>query len=242
MPNNSKDAHGLTPLMKATLTLACDAAHLQALIDAGADVNAATSEGYTPLHCAAMADWSEDHVGGMEVLLKAGAEIEARGNIQGGPGWTPLLLAAAEGYSAQVRTLISWGADVNAVDDVGRTALMLAAARGVDAEISVQALLDAGADAHARCQEGNSALDYAREHLEALAKLDGDDVRRIQADVIDQIVQEDADLRQAVGAEVATQYWSAAGRALDLAGRIRADIESCKEVIQLLEKEMGQRR
>ncbi|MGH9873338.1 MAG: ankyrin repeat domain-containing protein [Pyrinomonadaceae bacterium] len=63
--------------------------------------------------------------------------------------------AAEKGDLAKVHQLLSKGADVNAGDGKGVTALMLAAGKG-RAEI-VQALLDAGADVEARDNNGLTA-------------------------------------------------------------------------------------
>lgn len=61
---------------------------------------------------------------------------------------TPLSLAAAGGDAAQIRTLIAQGADVNARDKDGLTALMWAARKG-DTE-AARVLIDARADLNVR--------------------------------------------------------------------------------------------
>ena len=47
--------------------------------------------------------------------------------FQGANGWTPLLLAASNGQLASVRVLTSAGADINAKNSDGETAVFLAA-------------------------------------------------------------------------------------------------------------------
>lgn len=74
----------------------------------------------------------------------------------------PLLKAASRGDTATVRALLAKGADVQARDAAGRTALMYAAENG-DAT-SVQALLISGADVNARDWQGWTALMYAATH------------------------------------------------------------------------------
>ena len=70
-----------------------------------------------------------------------------------------LLKMAKEGQDALVRTLLDAGAAINARDEDGRTALMLAAMEGhLD---TVAALLDAGADVEARDNDGKTAQDLA---------------------------------------------------------------------------------
>lgn len=68
----------------------------------------------------------------------------------------PLMQAAAEGDVARVRSLLAAGADANARDEEGATALMRAAHAGhLDA---VRALVDAGADVDATDDRGWGAL------------------------------------------------------------------------------------
>lgn len=71
-----------------------------------------------------------------------------------------LLAAAAAGQLAAAREALAQGAPVNAADDTGRTALMLAAQRG-DANMA-RLLQDAGADPLRTDRDGLSAIDYAR--------------------------------------------------------------------------------
>jgi uncharacterized protein len=47
-----------------------------------------------------------------------------------GRGWTPLMIAAAEGHAETVSALTEAGADVNATNALGRTALMFASSYG----------------------------------------------------------------------------------------------------------------
>ncbi|HXH73045.1 MAG TPA: ankyrin repeat domain-containing protein [Mariprofundaceae bacterium] len=74
-------------------------------------------------------------------LLKIGFDPNAP---LGGPGWSPLMAAAAENHKMAVTALINGGADVNARNKLGRTALMFASNNGF-ASI-VKELLKAGAD------------------------------------------------------------------------------------------------
>jgi ankyrin repeat protein len=70
---------------------------LKLLISKGADVNAPDFMGETALHNAAMVDFAA----GIEVLLKAGANIEAAGG-----GQTPLLVAADAGAVNAIKVLL----------------------------------------------------------------------------------------------------------------------------------------
>ena len=142
------------------------------LEETGLDVSTPGEGGYTALHYAAMADWNESEDGRTRLLLELGADTEARAETQGIPGCTPLMLAASEGFAAQVRTLINYGADINAQDRLGRTPLMHALDSGLDVLTKVQLLLDAGADIRIKDSKGWMALDHARSHFRVLNAID----------------------------------------------------------------------
>ncbi len=101
---------------------------VKALLEAGADVNAADVNGRTPLHWAA---W-QGHTSGQRVtdalaavLIAAGANVNAKDKL----GRTPLHYAAEMGHDAIVKALIAAGADAGARDLDGRTPADLARAR-----------------------------------------------------------------------------------------------------------------
>ena len=149
-----------------------DTEGVRALIEGGADVDAALGDGMTALHWAA----ERGDANLAALLLAAGAEAEsttrlgayrplhlaARGGhapvlgalLEAGAdagaatatgGVTPLHLASASGSAASVALLVAHGADVDRRETAwGQTALMFAAAEGrIEA---IGALLDAGAD------------------------------------------------------------------------------------------------
>ena len=72
-----------------------------------------------------------------------------------------LLTAARQGDTNQVKALLDKGADVNAKDKYGDTALMGAAEAG-NTDV-VRVLLDKGADVNAKSKDGVTALMYAKE-------------------------------------------------------------------------------
>ncbi|MBI2947447.1 MAG: ankyrin repeat domain-containing protein [Verrucomicrobia bacterium] len=134
---NPRDELGNTPLMAAALN--ADAAVLELLLKAGADVNATNQAGATPLMRAAT---FEDKV---RLLVAKRADVKARSRF----GNTALMLAARKpGNSRAVKLLLDHGADPNAANVLGATALMAAAA-AADSD-SVRALLDRGADVNAK--------------------------------------------------------------------------------------------
>jgi ankyrin repeat protein len=97
------------------------AAALQ-LLDNGADVRAARSDGTTALHYAV-------HIGNLELvqrLIKAGAPVNARNDY----GSTPTQEAAERGDAALIRALLRAGANVESANDEGETALMTVARTG----------------------------------------------------------------------------------------------------------------
>ena len=75
-------------------------------------------------------------------------------NGQGPGGWTPIMLAALYGDVEDVRHLLAQGANPNAQNDAGGTALMYA----VEDANKTRLLLDRGADANARSGEGRTPL------------------------------------------------------------------------------------
>jgi ankyrin repeat protein len=92
------------------------------LLEHGADVNAQSNDGYTPLHSAARAA-EYDRVDVMRVLLKHGADVNAR-DINSS---TPLHRAARQlGTVEAIRVLLEHGAIVAAEDGRGNTALQIA--------------------------------------------------------------------------------------------------------------------
>ena len=89
------DSGGRTPLMLALGE--GQGAAVIGLLGAGADVNAADAEGFTPLHYAAGAFWGEN-LAHVSLLLERGAQRDATDS----KGRTPLDLARAKGYDAIV--------------------------------------------------------------------------------------------------------------------------------------------
>jgi uncharacterized protein len=133
------DPDGTTPLHWAAHE--GDAAKVDALIRAGADVNARNRFGSTPLYEAAL----EGHTGILRKLLKARADPDAAN----AGGMTALMIVSRTSDAEAVEALIKAGANVNAREPTrGQTALILAAAQS-QPEV-VRLLMKGGADPEIR--------------------------------------------------------------------------------------------
>ena len=100
------------------------AAAAQALLDAGADVNARSANELSvlPIHSAV----AGNHDAVVAALVDAGADVNATQRH----GWTPLHGAAQNGSLASVEMLLAAGADPSARNDDGVDALQLAQEAG----------------------------------------------------------------------------------------------------------------
>jgi ankyrin repeat protein len=130
-----------------------DLAVVRALLERGADVNAAQGDGMSALHWAAQ-HGDRDMV---QLLVRAGASLDAITRIG---KYTPLHLASKIGEADVVAALLEAGSNVKAVTNSGAQAIHFAAASGSPATVEV--LLDKGADANAIESEwGQTPLIFA---------------------------------------------------------------------------------
>ena len=138
---------------------------VERFIDSGADLNAFSDDGWTPLHLAAFFG----HPKVVELLLARGADVAAQSKNANAN--TPLHAALAANHKFVAGLLIGAGADVNARDAAGWRPLHLAA---VNNHLDVlKALVAQGADVSSTNKDGLTPLALARQrnHTEAAALL-----------------------------------------------------------------------
>ncbi|MBI5571367.1 MAG: ankyrin repeat domain-containing protein [Desulfomonile tiedjei] len=133
--------------------LANDVPRTGELVGLGANVNAQTESGDTPLALAA----GLGHLKLIETLVEKGAEVNLRTRGE----TTPLLLASQSGRKEVAELLLARGAYVDAIDKDGNTALLLAARHG--RPDMVKLLLNAKADVGHRNELQSTPLLLAAE-------------------------------------------------------------------------------
>jgi ankyrin repeat protein len=160
----STDGAGSTALMHAAAS--GTVAIMQALVDAGADVNARNSRAATALH------WAAADEAKVKLLLLNGAAVDAK-TVE---GRTALYAAATlPGGAAAVRHLLEAGADVNAATLIGATPLFPAV--NVSAEMT-RLLLEKGADVNRATLSGVTPIMFTRDAaIVALLVARGADVK-----------------------------------------------------------------
>jgi ankyrin repeat protein len=136
------------------LVIAIGSGHLpvvDALLQAGADVDKAGSHGITPLIKAS----GQGHLPVVQALLQGGAVVDKAMD----DGATPLFIASSQGHLPAVLALLQAGADVDKARDDGITPLYWASGSG-HLPI-VQALVQAGAFVDTLSDDGTSPLSVA---------------------------------------------------------------------------------
>lgn len=128
-----------------------DVTGVDALIARGADVNARTDDGWTPLMLATI----KGHTEVVCRLLARGADANAKNK----KGWTALMFAVSMGDIDTLRVLLDGRAEIDARDNDGKTALMQAT--GEKNIESLRVLVESGADVNAVDRLGETALTIA---------------------------------------------------------------------------------
>jgi RNA polymerase sigma factor (sigma-70 family) len=103
---------------------------LKFLIDRGGNINAISKHpmNVSPLHAALFGRRLE----AAQMLIEAGADVTPKRGGKGWPrcGWTALHYCSGYGFLDLIQQLIERGADINAIDDEGRTPLRVAIESG----------------------------------------------------------------------------------------------------------------
>lgn len=153
----ARDGNGRTPLIVAAFASHDDA--FTALVNGGADVTAQDAVGYDAVTIAAVANDPEL----MSLALSLGGDNDA---IHTNWNGTALIAAAHLGHAEVVRRLIVAGAPLDHINNLGWTALIEAVVLGdggPDHQATVQALIEAGADASIADRDGKTPLQLAEE-------------------------------------------------------------------------------
>jgi cytohesin len=148
---NHPDREGMSPLLRAVMQGTQPAVEL--LLAHKADPNVGRpQDGWTPLQEAAQREIK----GIAQVLLKAGADVNAKGTY----GFTPLHMAVSRKQREVTELLLANHADPNAKDNEGHTPLHLAVQSG-EREMA-ELLLANKADPNERDKSGRTPLDLAK--------------------------------------------------------------------------------
>ncbi len=153
----ARNNRGQTPLhLYVNRYRGCFEETIDLCISKGADVNAKDNDGYTPL----------DYVVDKEdyVLVEA---LRNHGGKRGDPLRAQMLEAAEKGNLPLVRELLAKGADINAKNTNGYTALHMAVSKSH--KDIVEFLIAKGADVNARSRSGSTPLHLAKR--EDIAKI-----------------------------------------------------------------------
>jgi ankyrin repeat protein len=163
---DAADGDGVTALHEAAA--AGDAARVRLLLSLGASANTPDRDGRTPLMLAGTPEL-------VTILSDAGADIDAASLT----GVTALMEGAHLGDEPVVRALLARGANVEAADAKGRTALHYAAQAPAGVHGTIAALIAAGAQVDEETDDGETALWLAaivsrEEAVETLIAAGGD--------------------------------------------------------------------
>lgn len=147
---NLREDHGWTPLHWAAQE--GNDRVVKSLIRAGAIVDALDNQGFSALILAI----GEGHAGTVCLLIANGANVNQK--CEAHQSGTPLHHACAWNRLEIAKILISYGADVNAVDSAGRTPLYFAVMYGAKQIIKLLITHEAIVDSDKRDSEENKTI------------------------------------------------------------------------------------
>ena len=152
----TKNTDSLNKKLLAAAVSATRAREIKELIDAGADVNAHNEWGLTPVMLAAQYNHC---VAVLNALIASGADInEAEPKYRS----NALHLAANSSKNPKIiDALLAAGANIDARNYLGETALIMAVNGNPETKVTTQ-LIKSGADVNACDYQGHSVLEYAR--------------------------------------------------------------------------------
>lgn len=151
-------------------------------------------------------------------LVKAGADPNGRSGIN---HWSPLQHAIHKNRLASVVALIPAGAQVNARDPRGRTALMMASGYGQTDIVSE--LLKRGADAKIQDEDGLSALDYA---ISGVTDIDDFTLGQCKPDVVKALLDRAPELA------LSEKSWHSVATAVSRCGEVRSVLRQRRAELQ----------
>eukprot|EP00184_Porphyridium_aerugineum_P007690 CAMPEP_0184703616 /NCGR_PEP_ID=MMETSP0313-20130426/28467_1 /TAXON_ID=2792 /ORGANISM="Porphyridium aerugineum, Strain SAG 1380-2" /LENGTH=290 /DNA_ID=CAMNT_0027164431 /DNA_START=26 /DNA_END=898 /DNA_ORIENTATION=- len=138
------------------------------LLENKANIHDKTQDGSSALMIAAL--YGRDSI--VQLLLEKGSNIHERDNT----GSTCLMLAAEHGHLTTVQTLLRSGASIHDCDNVKSNSLMRACTH--NSEKVVKLLLASGANIMDHDEDGETAMEYAKDHPDILRILS--EFQRIQ--------------------------------------------------------------
>ena len=174
---NHRDTVGSTPLHMSVYASSPEC--LRLLLNANADVDIKNNDGDTALTMAAQV---EDRIDLLELLLAYGADIECTNSFDK----TPLRLSATGNHPKQVSFLLGKGANINASDSTGRTALHSAIMYRSSAVVKI--LMDNPAlNYELKLEDGSTAIHIAALYadVEILKIMEGADLSNVNLDAVD---------------------------------------------------------